>query len=103
MLCVVHYLANMDSLLAATEGQVAMETSGEPGDNLEQALATAVTDDSVISHEPMISESGLSQLVLDPVAVADCADPNDEYELGEDDQLAAAIELSMQALGKWLN
>ncbi|XP_062516226.1 26S proteasome non-ATPase regulatory subunit 4-like isoform X2 [Corticium candelabrum] len=90
--------SNEGASQAATEGQVAMETSGEPGDNLEQALATAVTDDSVISHEPMISESGLSQLVLDPVAVADCADPNDEYELGEDDQLAAAIELSMQAL-----
>ena len=77
-----------------------MEISGEPGASLEQVLEETIGMDRSTPSEAMVSESGLSQLVLDSVAVADCGpEPVDDLELGEDDQLAAAIQLSMQAMG----
>jgi hypothetical protein len=77
-----------------------MEISGEPGARLEQVLEETISMDRSTPSEAIVSESGLSQLVLDSVVVADCGlETVDDLELGEDDQLAAAIQLSMQAMG----
>jgi hypothetical protein len=82
------------------EGQENMEISGEPGARLEQVLEETISMDRSTPSEAIVSESGLSQLVLDSVVVADCGlETVDDLELGEDDQLAAAIQLSMQAMG----
>jgi hypothetical protein len=76
-----------------------MEISGEPGARLEQVLEETISMDRSTPSEAIVSESGLSQLVLDSVVVADCGlETVDDLELGEDDQLAAAIQLSMQAM-----